>query len=91
MQITATGRKPDKYKINALPYDGPDRDLQEGGGVLENTYVGDGSTFHALEGPGFLTLQGGEGNYEFYQASRESPGGEDTQVAVRWGRCTKSN
>ena len=38
-----------------------------------------------------LTLQGGEGNYEFYQASRESPGGEDTQVAVRWGRCTKSN
>jgi hypothetical protein len=30
MQITATGRKPGKYKINALPYDGPDRDLQEG-------------------------------------------------------------
>jgi hypothetical protein len=89
MQITST--ESDKYRIIGLPYDGPDRELQEGAGVLQSAYIGDGSVFRALEGPGFLTLKGGEGHYEFYQAGLESPGGEDTQVAVRWGRCNRSN
>ena len=89
MKITAPQGKSNKYKIIELPYDGPDKDLQDGYIFLLNDYVGDGSIFHALRGPGFLTFKGGEGHYQFYQAGLESPGGEDTQLAARWGRCTK--
>src|SRR5688572_8795168 len=52
MEITSTDGKSDKYKIIGLPYDGPDRELQEGAGVLQSAYIGDGRVFRALEGPG---------------------------------------
>ena len=97
IQITQPGKGAKSYRIVEIAYDGADRDgweWQDDNSVLHSVYVGDGSVFHALDGPAFLTIGktaygGASDALEFYHAGFELPGGEDTQLAVRWGRCSK--
>ena len=100
MQITETGKGITKYQLVELPYDGNGRDRADWGdeySVLHSIYVGDGNVFHAKDGPAFLAFgreppsRSGAADLEFYHAGFEYPGGEDTQLAVRWGRCREAD
>lgn len=99
IQITETGKGTRKYQAVELPYNGTGRDRADWGdeySVLHSIYVGDGNQFEAKDGPAFLAFgreplsRAGAPDLEFYHAGFESPGGEDTQLAVRWGRCKKA-
>lgn len=98
MQIIRKGKGSKNYQLVELPYDGPGRDRADWGddySVLHSTYVGDGRLFRANDSPAFFVFgreplyRSGEPDLEFYHSGFESPGGEDTQLAVRWGRCKK--
>ncbi len=97
MQVTQPRRGAKHHRVVEISYDGPDRDRaewQDENSVLHSAYVGDGRVFNAVKGPAFLTVgmsdHGGDGgSLQFYHAGFEVAGGEDTQLAVRWGRCSK--
>jgi hypothetical protein len=96
MRITLEPKRPKHYHLIEIAYDGPDRDgaeWEDEHSVLHSRYVGDGSHFHAVDGPGFFDMAAGadqDGNQEFYHAGFEHPGGEDTNLSVRWGQCRKT-
>lgn len=95
MRITKAPKKAKLYRLVEIAYDGPDRDQAEWEdehSVLHSRYVGDGGLFHATDGPDFFAMATGadpDGNQEFYHAGFEHPGGEDTNLSVRWGQCRK--
>jgi hypothetical protein len=97
VRITPNRNRANPFRIVEIGYDGSDRDpyeWQDENSVLHGSYVGNGGLFHAARGPAFLTLShadypNSDGDLEFYHAGFEFPGGEDTQLAVRWGRCRK--
>lgn len=98
MQIIRKGKGSKNYQMVERPYDGPGRDRADWGddfSVLHSTYIGDGRLFRASDSPAFFVFgqeplyRSGEPELEFYHSGFESPGGEDTQLAVRWGRCKK--
>lgn len=94
MQITPTHNEPKQYQVVEIAHEGPARDMavwQDENSVLHSTYIGDGSVFHAVDGPAFLTLgRRNPGDLNFYHAGFEDPGGVDTQLAIRWGRCRRA-
>lgn len=73
-------------------YAGPDRDpyeWQTANSVLHGAYSSDdGENFVATEDQAFLRiLTARNGTLRFYHAGFEYPGGEDTNLSVRWGTC----
>lgn len=86
-----------QFRLIELPYDGADRDQavwQTENSVLHGEYRGDGNSFTASEDQAFFAFgkthqTDNDGDYEFYQAGFEYPGGEDTNLSARWGRCKK--
>ena len=97
MQISPINLKEFQFRLVELPYDGEDRDQaewQDENSVLHSEYHGDGNSFAALEDQAFFSFgktdhKNSDGDYEFYHAGFESPGGEDTNLSIRWGRCKK--
>ena len=95
MRITPNNDTAKPFRVVEIPYEGADRDpyeWQDENSVLHDTYYGDEGTFRTVGLPAFLDLYGAnpghpDGDIEFYHAGYELPGGEDTQLAVRWGRC----
>ena len=91
MQIKADRKAKNGFRLTELPYAGPDRDQgewQDENSVLHDTYLGDGKVFEAVGSPAFMTVaMSRAGDLEFYHAGFELPGGEDTQLAIRWGKC----
>jgi hypothetical protein len=92
IRITAPTTKDRQYRIVESPYSGPDRDRREyqtPNSVLHGAYVSnDGEAFTAVEDQAFLRV-GSRTNRAiwFYHAGFEYPGGEDTNLSVRWGTC----
>ena len=86
-------RASSRYRVTEAPYAGRDRDPSEWdtpNSVLRAPYDGDGSAFTESEDQGFLTLGSLDpvtGGFWFYLAAYEYPGGEDTNLAVRFGHC----
>ena len=98
MRITPNNDTAKPFRVVEIPYEGADRDpyeWQDENSVLHDTYFGDDGTFRTVGLPAFLNLYSADhhghpdGDIEFYHAGFEMPGGEDTQLAVRWGRCRK--
>lgn len=86
------------HTVREIPYDGPDRDQAEwhtANSVLHSDYYGeDGedSTISALQDQGFLRfgfIDRRTGSLWFYHAGFEYPGGEDTNLSVRYGTCER--
>ena len=85
----------DNSLLMEIPYDGPDYDVVDYGSpssVLHDTYRGDGREFKSEDDQSFFSLfetihSNEDGDLAFYHAGWEYPGGEDTTLAVRWGRC----
>jgi hypothetical protein len=95
VRIRPEPKRPKLYRLIEIAYDGPDRDgaeWEDENSALHSRYVGDGSLFHAVDGPDFFAMARGadkDGNLEFYHAGFEHPGGEDTNLSARWGQCRK--
>ncbi len=97
MQITPIDLKAFKFSLKELEYTGEDRDpgeWQDENSVLHGEYQGDGNSFVALEDQAFFSFgttrhKNSDGDFEFYHSGFEYPGGEDTNLSVRWGRCKK--
>ena len=97
MRITPKPKGAKRYRLIEIAYDGSDRDTMEtedANSVLHSVYLGDGNVFNATDGPAFLTFgetgfPNSDGNFVFYHAGFEHPGGVDTNLAVRWGRCRR--
>jgi|CXWL01.1.fsa_nt_gi hypothetical protein len=88
----------DGFTIRELPYNGADRDRAEWhtpNSVLHSDYYGDAGeddTISALVDQGFLRFDSADratGALWFYHAGFEYPGGEDTNLSVRFGRCER--
>lgn len=85
------------HSLVELPYGGPDLDQRDYGtpfSVIHETYYGDGVEFAALQAPSYFSLfetvhGNADGDLAFYHLGFEYPGGEDTELAVRWGRCRR--
>jgi len=97
VRITPESKRRKRYRLVEIAYDGPDRDeaeWEDENTVLHSRYVGDGVLFHAIDGPDFFEMARAahqDGNIEFYHAGFEHPGGEETNLSVRWGQCRKVN
>ena len=86
-----------RFRLLEIGYDGADRDAtqwQTENSILHAEYRGDGNSFAAIEDQAFLTFgktrhKNSDGDFEFYHAGFEYPGGEDTMLSARWGRCKK--
>ena len=86
-----------RFRMVEIQYDGADRDdaeWQTENSVLHSEYRGDGNSFVASKDKAFLSLgktlhKNSDGDFEFYHAGFEYPGGEDTKLSMRWGRCKK--
>ncbi len=97
IQIKPNRNRAKPYRAIEVAYDGPDRDQAEwedANSVLHSVYLGNGEDFYAVDGPAFLSLYrtypgNPDGDIGFYHSGFESPGGEDTNLSVRWGRCRK--
>jgi hypothetical protein len=95
MQISADAKRPKQFQLKEIAYDGPDRDQAEWedtNSVLHSNYAGDGNLFRAVDGPDFFVMArraDQDGNLEFYHSGFEHPGGEETNLSVRWGQCKK--
>lgn len=86
-----------KYTAIELKYDGPDRDTAEwhtANSVLHSAYVGAGTggvvSLTAVEDQGFMRFaaSSNKGNaLWFYHSGFQYAGGEDVQLAVRYGTC----
>ena len=82
-----------------LPYSGADRDLTEWhtpNSVIHNSYKGIGGSFSPTEnGPGGVFVLGEAAAPHVSRDRQLCPsgfgwaGGEDTVLAIRWGRCKK--
>lgn len=78
-------------RVVEAPYDGPDASQfqwEDDNSTLHSAYEGDGRSFRAVDGPGFLNFnrdRWGEA-LQFYHAGYEYAGGEDEHLSVRWGR-----
>lgn len=88
----------DGHIVRELPYDGPDRDPSEWhtrNSVLHSDYYGeDGEddTISAVQDQGFLRfgyVDRASGALWFYHAGFEYPGGEDTNLSIRYGTCER--
>lgn len=96
MQIRPDRKRPKRYRLVEIAYDGADRDpyeWEDENSVLHGTYSGDGRRFRAVDSPAFFVMARSPneaGDFEFYHAGFEHPGGEETNLAVRWGRCRKA-
>jgi hypothetical protein len=99
VQISPNRNRAKPYRIVEIGYDGSDRDQAEWedeNSVLHSRYLGNGNDFYAVDGPAFLTLYrtlpgNADGDIGFYHSGFEHPGGEDTNLSVRWGRCRKAD
>lgn len=97
MQISPINLEQFQFRLIELPYDGGDRDKAEWHtehSVLHGEYRGDGNSFVASKDQAFFAFgktdhKNSDGNFEFYHAGFEYPGGEDTKLSARWGRCKK--
>ena len=97
MRISPIDHKKMHFSLVEIAYDGADRDDAEwhtDNSVLHGEYRGDGNSFTARKDQAFFAFgktrhKNGDGDYEFYHAGFEYPGGEDTKLSVRWGRCKK--
>ncbi|MES2903352.1 MAG: hypothetical protein V4696_04125 [Pseudomonadota bacterium] len=87
-----------RFRLLEIEYAGPDRDdsvWHTEKSVLHGEYRGDGNRFMASEDQAFLSFgkttahKNSDGDFEFYHSGFEYPGGEDTKLSVRWGRCRK--
>ena len=97
MRITQEKDKKWEFRLVELPYEGADRDPTEWhtrNSVLHSPYVGNGERFSATEKDteGFFIFgrtvhTNDDGAYSFYHTGFEWPGGVDTNLSVRWGRC----
>ena len=94
MQIVTDATGPTRFRAVELPYEGADRDRaewQDEKSVLHGIYVGTDGVFRPVNSTAFLTVKANQaGDLAFYHAGFELPGGEDTQLAIRWGRCKKA-
>lgn len=84
------------YVVTELPYDGPDASgavWQTDNAILHSAYIGDGWEFTAKEDQAFLRMhQSIEPNtIWFWHSGFEYPGGVDTKLTVRWGRCIRES
>jgi hypothetical protein len=96
MTIADTKVGKPRYKIVEAAYDGPKRDQaiwQTANSVFHSAYVSDdGQNFVATEDQGFLRIAPHfKGGLWFYHAAFEYPGGEDTNLSVRYGRCVRQS
>jgi len=97
IQIKPNRHRAKPFRVTEIAYDGPDRDQAEwedANSVLHSVYLGNGQVYYAVHGPALLSLYrtypgNTDGDIEFYHSGFESPGGEDTNLSVRWGRCRK--
>lgn len=97
MRITRNRSRTKPFRMVEIAYDGSDRDQAEWedeNSVLHSAYLGNGTDFYAVDDPAFITLYRinpghADGNIAFYHSGFEHPGGEDENLAVRWGRCRK--
>lgn len=97
MRITPNRNRTRPFRMVEIAYDGPDRDQAEwedANSVLHSAYLGNGTDFYAADRPAFMTLYRtrpghSDGDIAFYHSGFEYPGGEDENLAVRWGRCRK--
>ena len=97
MQITPVNVKEFRFRLAELHYEGEDRDGAEWhteNSVLHGEYQGDGNSFTASKDQAFFAFgktdhKNSDGDFEFYHAGFEYPGGEDTKLSTRWGRCKK--
>ena len=95
MRITPVPKRPKRFRLVEIAYDGADRDpyeWEDENSVLHSTYLGDGSRFHAVDSEAFFVMARSPdevGDFEFYHAGFEHPGGEETNLSVRWGKCRK--
>ena len=95
MRITQEDEGDYSYRMIEIPYDGDDRDPRTWhteNSILHSAYLGNGIEFSAIEGQSFLSIHptvhdNSDGDISFYHAGFEYPGGEDTELSVRWGRC----
>ena len=87
-----------RFRLLEIQYDGPDRDdsvWHTENSVLHGEYRGDGNLFVAFKDQAFFSFgkatahKNSDGDFEFYHSGFEYPGGEDTKLSVRWGRCKK--
>ena len=89
MRITGEGQH---FVAVETPYSGEGRDRYEwhtSNTVLHSAYDSDdGRDFVAVEDRAFLRLTTmPDGSLRFYHSGFEYPGGEDTNLSVRWGTC----
>jgi hypothetical protein len=89
MRITGEGQG---FTAIETPYSGADRDPCEwhtANSVLHSAYVSeDGQDFVATEDRAFLRITVlRDGALRFYHSGFDYPGGEDTNLSVRWGTC----
>lgn len=87
----------DDFALIELDYDGPDRDMRDYGtpfSVIHETYRGSDGEFRGPQSPSYFSLYetahaNEDGSFAFYQSGFQYPGGEDTELVVRWGRCRR--
>ncbi len=99
MRITDDGDGTQRYRAFEIEYEGEDRDPRSwhtNNSILHSHYFGDRNLFYASDDPAFFALQptrhtNSDGDLSFYHAGFEYPGGVDTELTVRWGRCRKTN
>lgn len=97
MQITPDRKRPKRYRLVEIAYDGPDRDpyqWEDENSVLHSAYSGDGRRFRAVDSDAFFRMArrpNETGYFEFYHSGFEHPGGEETNLSVRWGQCRKTD
>ncbi|GEM_PF-2972942 len=84
------------FTIKELPYDGPGASQMAWhppNAVLHSIYRGDGRDFSAAEDQAFLRVGKDRrpGVIWFWHAGFEYPGGEDTNLSVRTGACSRES
>lgn len=97
IRVALSAKNNRQLRIDELPYSGPDRDPREYDtefSVLHDSYYGEDGYFASKERWGHFNLRktarnDGDGDYGFYHSGFEYPGREDTELAVRWGRCKR--
>jgi hypothetical protein len=94
IQIAPRKGRPGIFRLLEVAYDGSDRsrlELEDQNSVLHESYSGDGNRFRSAS-DAFFHLgpsMNRSGELQFSHAGYEHPGGEDTNLAVRWGRCRR--
>ena len=104
MRISPSRNPSSAFVMNELEYEGEDRNpitWHTANSVLHGPYAGDGAHFVALTDQAFFNLSFARGgkirsgsngrkpSSPFYQSGFAYPGGEDTQLLIRYGWCEK--